>query len=99
MSESDNHSEAGLRKTRVGVVTSDAMDKTIVIEVRRRVPHPRFKKIITRYSKHYAHDEKELAGTGDTVRISETRPLSRLKRWALVEVIQKAPEKASPTAS
>lgn len=90
---------AGLRKERVGEVISDKMTKTIIVRVERRVAHPRFKKIITRYSKHYAHDEKELAGIGDTVRISETRPLSRLKRWALVEVIQKAPEKAAPTAS
>ena len=75
------------------------MTKTIIVRVERRVAHPRYKKIITRYSKHYAHDEKELAGVGDTVRISETRPMSRLKRWSLVEVVQKAPERAVTTAS
>lgn len=92
-------SPAGLRKERVGEVISDKMSKTIIVRVERRVAHPRFKKIITRFSKHYAHDESEQAGVGDTVRISETRPLSRLKRWSLVEVLQKAPEKASATAS
>lgn len=90
---------ASLRKERVGEVISDKMSKTIIVRVERRVAHPRFKKIITRYSKHYAHDEKELAGVGDMVRISETRPLSRLKRWSLVEVVQAAPQKATPTAS
>ncbi len=90
---------AGLRKERVGEVISDKMTKTIIVRVERRVAHPRYKKIITRYSKHYAHDEKELAGVGDTVRISETRPMSRLKRWSLVEVVQKAPERAVTTAS
>lgn len=90
---------AGLRKERVGEVISDKMTKTIVVRVERRVAHPRFKKIVTRYSKHYAHDENEQASVGDTVRICESRPLSRLKRWTLVEVVQKAPEKAvSPAA-
>ena len=88
-----------LRKERVGEVISDKMAKTIVVRVERRVAHPRFKKIITRYSKHYAHDEQELAGVGDTVRISETRPISRLKRWTLLEVVHKAPEKADITGS
>jgi len=88
-----------LCKERVGEVISDKMTKTIVVRVERRVAHPRFKKIITRYSKHYAHDEQELAGVGDTVRIRETRPLSRLKRWTLVEVVQKTREQATPVAS
>ena len=83
------------RKERVGEVISDKMAKTIVVRVERRVAHPRFKKIVTRYSKHYAHDEKELAGLGDTVRIQETRPLSKLKRWTLVEVVEKAAGAAS----
>ncbi len=91
--------EAVPRKERVGEVISDKMTKTIVVRVQRRVAHPRFKKIITRYSKHYAHDEAELAGVGDTVRISESRPLSKLKRWNLVEVVQKAPEKAISPSS
>ncbi|HQW29979.1 MAG: 30S ribosomal protein S17 [Verrucomicrobiales bacterium] len=87
MSESDNHSEAGLRKTRVGVVTSDAMDKTIVIEVRRRVPHPRFKKIVKRTSTFFAHDETGEAKVGDRVLIEETRPMSKRKCWKLKEVL------------
>ena len=70
-----------------------------LVRVERRVAHPRFKKIVTRYSKHYAHDESEQASVGDTVRIRETRPLSRLKRWTLVEVVQKAPAIAAVAAS
>jgi len=75
-----------VRKTRVGKVVSDKMNKTIVVEVERRVPHPKFKKIIRRTSKFYAHDEQEQAKIGDKVLIEETRPLSKLKRWNLVEV-------------
>lgn len=77
----------GLRKTRVGVVVSAKMDKTIVVEFISRVPHPRFKKIIKRSKTFYAHDEKGEAKEGDKVRIVETRPLSKLKRWRLVEVL------------
>jgi small subunit ribosomal protein S17 len=73
-------------KTRVGVVVSDKMTKTIVVEVERRVPHPQFKKIVRKTSKFYAHDESEQAKEGDKVLIAETRPLSKLKRWELVEV-------------
>jgi small subunit ribosomal protein S17 len=76
-----------LRKTRVGVVTSDKMNKTIVVEVERRVPHPRFKKIVRRTTKFHAHDEKEEAKLGDKVRIMETRPLSKTKRWRLIEIL------------
>lgn len=76
-----------LRKTRVGVVTSDKMNKTIVVEVERRVPHPRFKKIVRRTSTFHAHDEKEEAKIRDKVRIMETRPLSKTKRWRLIEVL------------
>ena len=79
--------ERGLRKTRVGVVTSDKMTKTIVVEVVRRVPHPRFRKIIKRTTKLYAHDEKEEATIGDKVRVMECRPLSKSKRWRLTEVL------------
>jgi small subunit ribosomal protein S17 len=75
-----------LRKDRVGVVVSNKMNKTIVVEVERRVPHPKFKKIVRMTSKFYAHDEKEEAQIGDKVLISETRPISKLKRWRLVEV-------------
>ncbi len=77
-----------VRKSRVGVVVSDKMNKTIVVEVERRVPHPRFKKIIRKTSKFYAHDESEQAKVGDKVLIVESRPLSKLKRWALQEVLK-----------
>ena len=78
------------RKTRVGRVVSDKMDKTIVVAVETRVPHPLYKKIIKRTYKLKAHDENNDCGNGDTVRVMETRPLSRDKRWRLVEVIEKA---------
>ena len=74
----------------VGEVISDKMDKTIVVEVARRVRHPRYQKVMTLYKKFYAHDEKSEAGMGDKVRIVETRPLSKLKRWRLVGVLEKA---------
>jgi small subunit ribosomal protein S17 len=80
--------KAPVRKTRVGVVVSDKMNKTIVVEVERRVPHPQFKKIIRKTSKFYAHDENEQAKIGDKVLIAETRPLSKLKRWNLEEVLK-----------
>lgn len=76
-----------VRKQRVGVVVSDKMDKTIVVEVERRVPHPVFKKIVRKTSKFYAHDEEGKAKVGASVRIEETRPMSKLKRWRLVEII------------
>jgi small subunit ribosomal protein S17 len=75
----------------VGEVVSDKMEKTIVVEVSRRVRHPRYMKVMTKYKTFYAHDEKEEAGVGDRVRIVESRPLSKLKRWRLVEVVEKAP--------
>lgn len=74
-------------KVRVGQVISTSMAKTVVVEYVNRVPHPRFKKIVKRSKKFYAHDEKEEAAVGDKVRIRETRPLSKLKRWELVEVL------------
>ena len=74
----------------VGEVISDKMDKTIVVEVARRVRHPRYQKVMTLYKKFYAHDEKSEAGVGDKVRIVETRPLSKLKRWRLAGVLEKA---------
>ena len=82
--------QRGLRKTRVGVVVSDKMDKTIVVEIRTRVKHPLYGKIMNRTEKFKAHDEKNECGIGDTVRIMETRPLSKDKRWRLVEIIEKA---------
>jgi small subunit ribosomal protein S17 len=75
----------------VGEVVSDKMDKTIVVEVARRVRHPRYLKVVTRHKKFYAHDEKSEAAVGDRVRIVESRPLSKLKRWRLVEIVVKAP--------
>ncbi len=79
-----------LRKVRVGEVISDKMDKTIVVRVKRRVRVPIYEKVITVRHKFYVHDEKKEARLGDQVRIAETRPLSRLKRWRLVEIIAKA---------
>jgi len=78
------------RKTRIGKVVSDKMDKTIVVAVETRVPHPLYKKIIKRTYKLKAHDENNDCGTGDVVRVMETRPLSKDKRWRMVEIIEKA---------
>lgn len=77
------------RKTRTGQVISSSMNKTIVVRSVTRVPHPKFGKIVKQMKKFYAHDEENKAKAGDTVRIMETRPLSKLKRWRLVEVLQK----------
>ena len=82
--------ERNLRKTRVGTVVSDKMDKTIVVAIVDNVSHPLYKKIIKRTVKFKAHDEKNEARTGDRVRIMETRPLSKDKRWRLVEIVEKA---------
>ena len=82
--------ERGLRKTRIGVVVSDKMDKTITVEIRTRVKHPLYGKIMNRTKKFKAHDENNEAGIGDTVRIMETRPLPKDKRWRLVEIVEKA---------
>jgi len=79
----------GSRKTRTGEVISSSMNKTIVVRTVTRVPHPKFGKIVKQMKRFYAHDEENQAKTGDMVRIMETRPLSKLKRWRLVEVIQK----------
>lgn len=78
----------GLRKTRVGEVVSNKMNKTIVVATTTRVPHPKFRKIVKNVTKFYAHDEEQKAQVGDLVRIAETRPLSKLKRWRLVEVLK-----------
>ena len=80
----------GLRKTRVGVVVSDKMDKTITVEIRNRVKHPLYGKIMNQNMKLKAHDENNECGVGDTVRVMETRPLSNDKRWRLVEIVEKA---------
>ena len=82
--------ERNLRKTRVGVVVSDKMDKTIVVAVRDNVRHPLYNKIVKKTYKLKAHDEANEAKIGDTVRVMETRPLSKDKRWRLVEIIERA---------
>ncbi len=82
--------ERNLRKTRVGVVTSDKMDKTVVVSVETLVEHPLYKKRIRRTTKFKAHDEQNQCKIGDKVRIMETRPLSKEKRWRVVEIIESA---------
>lgn len=82
--------ERNLRKERIGIVTSDKMDKSVVVMVERRVMHPKYGKFVKRSSKFMAHDEKGEANIGDTVRISETRPVSKLKRWRVVEIVERA---------
>ena len=80
----------GYRKTRTGVVVSDKMDKTIVVAIKTKVRHPLYGKMVNRTTKFKAHDEENACGIGDTVRIMETRPLSKDKRWRLVEIVEKA---------
>jgi small subunit ribosomal protein S17 len=82
--------ERNARKERVGVVQSDKMDKTITVSVRRQMKHPMYGKYLERSSKFMVHDEENDANEGDTVRIMETRPISKNKRWRLVEVIERA---------
>src|SRR6187401_3524362 len=84
---------------KVGVVTSAKMEKTIVVEVRRRVAHPVYKRIVTKRSKFMAHDENRKAKEGDMVRIVEARPLSKNKRWVLKEIVRVSPVAGTPTAS
>ena len=79
-----------LRKERTGVVVSDAMDKTVVVQAERRIQHPVYGKFLRRSKKYYAHDEKNEAKKGDQVSIAETRPLSKTKRWRLVEIVARA---------
>ncbi len=85
-----NGEARGSRKTRVGVVTSDKMQKTVVVAIERRVAHPVYGKMVTRTKRVKAHDEENSAKTGDTVRIMETRPLSKDKRWRVVEIVERA---------
>ena len=87
---SETAQNRGMRKTRTGVVVSDKMDKTIVIKLSTRVKHPLYSKYINKTTKIKAHDENNECGVGDTVKVMETRPLSREKRWRLVEIIEKA---------
>lgn len=90
MAEQTNNEERGRRKSRVGTVLSDKMEKTVIVGVERRVAHPLYGKQVVRTKKYYAHDEEGQAHAGDVVRIIETRPLSKTKRWRLVEVIERA---------
>ncbi len=90
--------DRGHRKERVGEVISNKMTKTIIVRVERRFPHPRYKKVVTGYSKFYAHDEKSEAKVGDRVLIRETRPLSKTKNWRLVEVVERNTD-AAPVAA
>jgi small subunit ribosomal protein S17 len=83
--------ERGMRKTAIGLVESDKMDKTIVVVVDRQVKHAKYKKYLTRTSKYYAHDETNEAHKGDRVLIGEARPISKLKRWRLLKVVERAP--------
>ncbi len=82
----------GKRKTEVGTVISDKMDKTVVVRVERLVQHPKYKKYIKRYTKYKAHDEKNECRVGDKVLIIETRPLSKTKRWRVMQILEKAAE-------
>ena len=81
--------ERNLRKTRIGKVTSNKMDKTIAVAIEERVTHPLYKKVVKRTYKLKAHDEKNECSIGDTVKVMETRPLSKDKRWRLVEIVEK----------
>ena len=90
MAENTNTAETrNLRKTRIGVVTSNKMTKTITVAVERKVKHPIYGKFVKKTTKFHAHDEKNEASIGDVVRIMETRPLSKTKRWRLVEIVEK----------
>ena len=85
-----NENERSLRKVRVGKVVSDKMDKTIVVAIADHVKHPKYGKVMKRTVKIHAHDAENVCGIGDTVSVMETRPLSKTKRWRLVEIIEKA---------
>jgi len=85
-----NGASRATRKTRVGLVVSDKMQKTVVVAIERRVPHPVYGKMMTRTTRLKAHDEENAAKAGDTVRIMETRPMSKDKRWRLVEIVARA---------
>ena len=90
MSEATTTVERNLRKTKLGVVTSNKMDKSIVVKVERKVKHPLYGKFVKKSTKFHAHDEKNECNIGDVVRIMESRPLSKTKRWRLVEIVEKA---------
>ena len=88
--ENPTTDERNNRKVREGQVTSDGMDKTAVVTVITRKPHPRYKKSMARSTKLYVHDEENTLNVGDKVRVTETRPLSKLKRWRIVEILERA---------
>ena len=94
MAETQPQAQTALKNEKIGEVVSTKMQKTIVVEVSRRVPHPLYKRIIGKRKKFYAHDEEGSANLGDQVRIIECRPLSKLKRWRLAEVLRRAPQVA-----
>jgi small subunit ribosomal protein S17 len=91
-------SQRGHRKERLGRVIAAKMAKTIIVRVQRRFPHARYKKVVTAYARFYAHDEKSEAKVGDLVLIQETRPLSKLKRWRLIEVVERSAEAPAAAA-
>ena len=90
MTNAQSTAERNARKSRTGLVVSDKMEKTVVVAIERRVPHPVYGKMMTRTTRLKAHDEENSAKAGDTVRIMETRPMSKDKRWRLVEIIERA---------
>jgi len=100
MAETTNNLDTarGHRKERVGEVISNKMTKTIIVRVERRFQHPKYKKVVTGYHKFYVHDEKGEAKAGDHVRIQETRPLSKIKRWRLVAVVERGTDVAPVAA-
>ena len=90
MSEEQTTLERGARKTRTGMVVSDKMDKTVLVRIDRQMRHPLYGKIVRRSSKFAAHDENNDAHVGDTVRVMDTRPMSKTKRWRVVEIVERA---------
>ena len=95
---SEANPKRGHRKQRIGEVVSDSMDKTIVVRVERRFRHPQFKKVVTRFKKFYAHDEKNEAKIGDRVCIEETRPLSKTKSWRLAGILGRSGQETTAAA-
>lgn len=92
MSEASVEQRSAARKTRTGSVISTKMDKTVVVKVERRFAHPHFRKVIRSFKKYYAHDEDGALRVGDVVRIEETRPMSKLKRWRFIEMVRENEE-------
>ena len=90
MAEETTDARVNARKVREGLVTSNAMDKTAVVDVQVRKPHPRYRKTMARTTRLYVHDEENTLNVGDRVRVQETRPLSKLKRWRILEILERA---------